>query len=248
MTIVLIPEGEFMMGSPEGEGEKDEHPQHTVYLDAYWIDQTDVTNAMFSAFIGDTSYQTYAEEVGGSYVFSGSQRAEVSGADWAHPQGPSSSIVGLDDYPVVNVSWGDAQVYCEWAGRRLPTEAEWEKAARGTGGLIYPWGNSDPTSSLANYGKNIGNTTAVGSYPDGASPYGVLDMAGNVFNWMGDWYDSGYYANSPDRNPQGPSTGEFRVTRGGSWHDSLLRTANRDWHSPLGLIDYFGFRCALTGQ
>ncbi len=240
------------MGSPEGVGQNDEQPQYTVNLHAYWIDRTEVTNAMFTVFVINSNYQTDAEKTGKSWVVTGSHWEAVSGADWWHPLGPSSNLSGLEDHPVVHVSWNDAQSYCEWAGRSLPTEAEWEKAARGTEGWMYPWGDQSPNSDLANYNWNIGGTTKVGSYPNGSSQYGAVDMAGNVWEWVEDWYDSGAYGyyssiNIVD-NPAGPTSGQFKVVRGGSWDKDLdfLRLARRGGYNPSRTALNIGFRCALS--
>ncbi|NPV85717.1 MAG: SUMF1/EgtB/PvdO family nonheme iron enzyme [Anaerolineae bacterium] len=263
MEMVYVPAGVFWMGSEEGEGDEDEHPRHEVYLDAYWIDRTEVTNAKFAKFVAETGYRTDAENAGGGFVFmeeSGSWEW-VEGADWQHPRGPSSGINGLEEHAVVQVSWNDAAAYCQWAGGRLPSEAEWEKAARGTDGRKYPWGDGDVTGGRANFAdRNLGvgwadqgeddgykYTAPVGSYPEGASPYGALDMAGNVWEWVADWYDANYYANSPRENPKGPSSGEYRVLRGGSWliDVSDVRAAGRDWGAPSFTSSSLGFRCAL---
>ena len=152
------------------------------------------------------------------------------------------------DHPVTHVDWNQARAYCAWAGVRLPTEAEWEKAARGTDGRIYPWGNSAPDDRFANYGNIIDGTTPVGNYPEGASPYGALDMAGNVWEWVNDWYDSDYYSQSPSENPQGPATGESRVLRGGAWvyDDDSVRSAYRYNYNPDSWYFDLGFRCVRS--
>jgi formylglycine-generating enzyme required for sulfatase activity len=269
MVMVYVPEGDFTMGS--NEGDSDEQPVHTVYLDAYWIDQTEVTNAMFQVFVNDTGYRTDAEKDGYAWVFdpNSASWSGVIGADWSHPRGPSSNLNGLEDHPVVQVSWNDAAAYCEWADPstgsgqvRLPTEAEWEKAARGTDGRTYPWGNRSPAGSLLNFADvnlnvdwadkdaNDGYqfTAPVGSYPNGASPYGALDMAGNVWEWVADWYGETYYSQSPSSNPQGPASGTARVLRGGSWYfdEDLVRSADRYRLDPSGSDFTLGFRCALS--
>ncbi len=263
MEMVYVPAGEFLMGSPDGEGDDDEHPQHTVYLDAFWIDKTEVTNAMFAKFVESEAYQTTAEKEGCGWVYQPDKDAWdcISGADWRHPRGPDSDLSGLDSHPVVQVSWFDAKAYCEWAGKRLPTEAEWEKTARGTDGRTYPWGNEWDvrTTSRLNFADKNTNfdwsdkesddgyqyTAPVGSYPVGASPYGALDMAGNVWEWVADWYDANYYANSPSRNPTGPESGDARVLRGGSWDNyvGFVRAANRLRRNPDLRLDNLGFRC-----
>jgi len=196
--MVLVPAGEFIMGSEEGDPDAYdcERPQHSVYLDAYWIDRTEVTNARFARFVEATLYETDAEKAGHGDVYDPhwkSSQWEFS-VDWAHPRDRLIGISEIEDHPVVQVSWNDAAAYCEWAGKRLPTEAEWEKAARGADGRKYPWGDADPNEHLSNIGgvhatdDGYQFTAPVGSYPNGASPYGVLDMAGNVWEWVADWH------------------------------------------------------------
>jgi len=191
------------------------------------------------------------------------------GADWQHPQGPESDLNGLNDYPVVQVSSLDANAYCEWAERRLPTEAEWEKVAGGVlvlsprrkeGSRKYPWGNNAPTGDLVNFcdkncifdhkdlSTNDGyqGTSPVGHYAAGASPYGALDMAGNVWEWVSDTYNANYYASSPRENPTGPSPSETKIIRGGSWFNTapLIRVSDRDWGDTNYRVGGLGFRCA----
>ena len=238
MEMVFVPAGEFSMGSDEGDD--DEKPVHDVYLDAYWIDRTEVTNAQYRAFVEETGHRTPTE------------------CDWGEP---TYGQGGMESHPVVCVSWEDATAYCQWAGGRLPTEAEWEKAARGTDGREYPWGDTFDGTKL-NYcdanceleHKDTGfddgyvRTAPVGSFPEGVSPYGVLDLAGNVWEWVADWFAADYYGGSPERNPTGPEAGDFRVARGGSWnHDSLGgRSALRFRDDPDLRFDEVGFRCGLS--
>lgn len=248
MELVYVPAGEFLMGSAKDDpqADDDEKPRHKVYVDAYWMDKTEVTNLQFARFVEETGHVTEAERAGTGWVFTGTDYQEVNGADWRHPQGPDSR--SEDSHPVVQVSWNDAKAYCEWAGRRLPTEAEWEKAARGTDARKYPWGNNEPNATLANFAMKVKGTRPVGSYPTGASSYGALDMAGNVFEWVGDWYGVGYYATAPASNPQGPEAGDKRGMRGGSWNyeSRLVRPALRNGGTPDTRSDPLGFRCARS--
>jgi serine/threonine-protein kinase len=218
---VTVPAGEFTMGSNDY---GDEKPIHRVHLSAYQIARHPVTNAQYELFVKATSYATPKH--------------------WKNGKIPA----GKEKHPVVNVSWQDAQAFCVWAGVRLPTEAEWEKAARGADGRKYPWGNEPPTMELCNFNGNVGDTTPVGLYPKGASPYGVLDMAGNVREWVSDWYDEKYYSVSPGSNPPGPATGTSRVLRGGSWAsiDLGVRSANRFNNVPVFWLINLGFRCVRS--
>jgi formylglycine-generating enzyme required for sulfatase activity len=215
--MVLIPAGEFTMG---GTDDEDEKPVRRVHLDAFYIDKFETTNALYERFMRATGRS--APEYWTSGSFNGASQ------------------------PVVGVTWQDAEAYCAWAGKRLPTEAEWEKAARGTAGAKYPWGEQwDATRANSNESK-LGRTAPVGSYPSGVSPYGVHDMAGNVWEWVADWYRKDYYQRSPVRNPTGPDSGTLRVLRGGAWYGNpfSLRTASRDGSSPGYRSSSVGFRCA----
>ena len=226
MTMVYVPAGDFLMGSAEGEGNDDERPQHLVYLDAFWIDKTEVTNAMYEQCV-DSGRCGLPEAKHSEEVF------QYYGND------------EYNNYPVINVTWYQAQDYCEWAGRSLPSEAQWEKAARGTDGMKYPWGNSSPHSNSGNYYQNVGDTYRVGSYPEGASPYGALDMAGNVSEWVADWY--GRYSSGAISNPTGAATGNYKILKGGSWnHYAIhLRSALRTYYLASYANNEIGFRCAL---
>lgn len=254
MPLVYVPAGEFRMGN-----EVDAKPIHEVYLDAYWIDMTEVTNAMYAIFVQATGYRTVAEQNGKTWVklfiSPGSNElssGELSGADWRHPQGPDSSIVGLENHPVVQVAWKDALAYCNWAGRRLPTEAQWEKAARGTLGWSFPWGNTDPVAEIANGISDEDGylyTAPVGSYPLGVSAYGAYDLAGNVEEWVSDWVETHYYYASPYVNPTGPNSSVFNVrsVRGGGWASDLywITSSHRGEADPEFSTNALGFRCVL---
>jgi len=227
MTLLYVPAGEFTMGSDNGNA--DEKPVHQVNLDAFWIDLTEVTNSMYAKCVKD-----------------GKCDPPSSTKSYTHDNYYGNSQ--FDNYPVIYVSWDNAKAYCTWADRRLPTEAEWEKAARGTNANVYPWGNNAPNSNLLNYNNVVGDTTAVGKYPNGKSLYGAYDMAGNVWEWVADWYSDTYYIGSPSSNPLGPDSGQDRVLRGGSWnHDyDFVRSADRNGYSPTITDSHFGFRCSRS--
>jgi serine/threonine-protein kinase len=256
--MVYVPEGPFLMGSEDGK--PDESPEREVFLDAFWIYQTEVTNAQFALFVAATAHRTSAEESGVSRVFFD----DIRGAYWAAPEGPDSDLAGRENYPVLHVSWFDADTYCVWAGGRLPTEAEWEKAARGTDGRVFPWGNHPGTAEIVNFCdsncpakwadavQNDGyeTTAPVGTFPSGASPYGALDMAGNVWEWVADWYDEAYYSFAPLENPIGPESGTFRVFRGGSWMETpaAMRIPARARVLPISHNTNMGFRCVIATE
>jgi formylglycine-generating enzyme required for sulfatase activity len=251
MVMVYVPAGPFTMGSEYFDVEK---PIHEVTLDAFWIDQTEVTNAMFEIFVAAQAYQTDAKKAGKSRLRNTTSKTwEVtSGADWLHPQGPQTNREGLSDHPVVHVSWNDASAYCSWAGGKLPGEAEWEKAARGTDGRTYPWGEAAPDAARLNFadvylGKSAKDgylfTVPVGSTPPGASPYGAYDMAGNVWEWTADWFDA-YPANTVGDEMYGIT---YRVIRGGSWFNTseFVRSAYRYIAIPTLSSSALGFRCVF---
>ena len=268
--MVLVPAGDFWMGNtPDGLGpvrefckrvpkanvcreehyERDELPRRRVTLDPFYIDRFEVTNALFEKFVRATGHRTLAELQRGSAVWrweNGSwTRSSVANAYWRAPTGPGSAAEPT--HPVVQVSWNDAAAYCKWAGKRLPTEAEWEKAARGPDGRRYPWGDAWD-SNKANGEAKLKRTTPVGSYWQVASPYGAQDMAGNVWEWVADWYAEDYYKTGPTHNPRGPEGGEFRVARGGSWldHPAVLATSHRLPIAPSYAVNVVGFRCAKS--
>ena len=283
---VPVPAGRFEMGDAFGEGyaADGETPVHAVHLEAFRIDATAVTNAQFATFVKDTGYLTGAEEFGISAVFHlawqrNTDRRErdlvnradgvpwwlaIHGADWRSPEGPGSDVTRRQNHPVVHVSWYDAQAYAAWAGKRLPTEAEWERAARGGlpqkrfawGDDLTPrgrwvcniWQGEFPTHNTEDDG--FLTTAPVKSYaPNG---YGLWCTAGNVWEWCSDWFSPDYYGQAPEHDPRGPDDGEQRVMRGGSYlcHDSYChryRVAARSSNTPESTSGNTGFRCAGEG-
>jgi len=267
--MVLVPAGPFWMGTTDEEAAEMTRaciqtgdtsadctawmaramPRHRVTLDAFYIDRTLVTNAAFARFADAAKHRTTAEREGAGYVRRRGtpMPVKVDGASWKAPGGPGTSADPTR--PVVQVSWLDASAYCKWAGKRLPTEAEWEKAARGTDERRFPWGQRwEPSNANAQWA--VAGTSAVGAYPDGASPYGALDMAGNVWQHVDDWFDEAYYRKSPESNPKGPDTGARKSLRGGAWYTNwwAVRSPHRGDVSTQGKNDYIGFRCARSAQ
>jgi len=224
MEMVYVPAGPFLMGY--NGGYSDEGPQHTVTLDAYWIDRTEVTAGKYALCVQAGACKPPV-------------RKTTNAIDnfYGNPD--------YADWPVIYVNWADAEAYCSWAGRRLPTEAEWEKAARGVEGALYPWGNASPDETLALFGNHIEDVVKTGSYPAGASPFGALDMAGNAWEWTADWYSSDYYSHSPTADPPGPESGERKSMRGGSWNFDTpgLRASYRLAKEPTYASADVGFRC-----
>lgn len=235
--MIRIPEGAFVMGSSDGL--PNERPEHTVWLDAYSIDQYEVTMALYAQFLKDT------------------QRSPP-------PLWDEDAVASSGNRPAVGVSWEDADAYCRWAGKQLPTEAQWEKAARGTDGRRYPWGQMQPFVDIANYNRGQWVSYAItlqpvdtgvegmsvrhGTKTGGKSPYGLFHTAGNAAEWVADWYDREYYQKSPERNPKGPEAGEKKLIRGGSWADlpAGIRTSIRIAAEPDFRDLTVGFRCSMT--
>lgn len=213
---VLVPGGEFNIGDSRGK----DRPIHTVYVDSFYIDKYELTNA---------EYRVYLQQTG-----------KPAPKYWDNPK------YNGDDQPVVGVSWEEAASYCRWAGKRLPTEAEWEIAARGRDGTLYPWGDVESVSATNTRESKEGRPLPVGSFAAGASSFGLHDMAGNVWEWCTDWYDKNYYNDSPYSNPRGPESGKEKVIRGGGWNISMVDMAFRKRVKPDQQYSSLGFRCARS--
>lgn len=262
MVMVCVPAGDFLMGADDSIADalERERPQRNVTVDAFWIDKTEVTNKQFAKFVQSTDYFTWAESKRHrSYVFSEDPDIvwnDMKGANWNHPQGPQSDLRGLENHPVVHMHKDDAISYCKWAKRRLPSEAEWEKAARGGDGRLFPWGNQPWADDLANIADRslemvkwadldiddgYRYTSPAGNYPAGASPYGALDMAGNVWEVVSDWSD--WYVSDDEPADVGK---QMPVIRGSSWYGNAweAHTFHRAIPDPNKSSVVTGFRCA----
>ena len=228
VEMVVIPAGPFVRGSAPGEGRLDEQPRRKIFLDAFAIDKYEVTNDRYIEYLKETLHKPPMNVYGEKSLM---------------------EEEGIANLPVVQVTWHDAVDYCFWAGKRLPTEAEWEKAARGNEARRYPWGDSPPDAKKANFEKDWMDKQTlleVTALPDGQSPYGLYHMAGNVREWVQDWYDQESYSAGPDKNPKGPDTGILKVVRGGSWRsfDADLRATSRGKGGFALKTHGIGFRCA----
>jgi formylglycine-generating enzyme required for sulfatase activity len=229
-VLALVPGGVFEMGDGQGT----DCAKHRVHMDGYYIGVYCVTNGQYAAFVKATGHRA-------------PDKADYGSAVWTGGRCPEEKL----HHPVVCVSWDDAMAYAKWSGCELATEAQWEKAARGLQELLYPWGNDWDAGKCRNHkNKGRGETCAVWEYPDGASGYGTYNQSGNVWEWCRDWYGDKYYSEQgAGRNPAGPSTGSYRVYRGGCWYDggaSYCRGALRDWHDPAYRIGDLGFRLVRT--
>jgi formylglycine-generating enzyme required for sulfatase activity len=263
--MLLIPAGEFMMGSADGRD--DEEPVHRVRLDAFYLDKYEVTNSLFRSFVNESGYETTAERQGrAAGVTPDGEWDIIPGAKWLRPEGTETVFESnRAEHPVVSVSWYDADAYCRWVKKRLPAEAEFEYASRAGTRTTYWWGDGSPGSRrvadiadesarrrfpglpiMEGYDDGYERSAPVGSFDP--NPWGLYDMIGNVWEWTADWYAEDYYRKSPERNPLGPTSGQYKVLRGGSWHNGPLgvRVAYRRNSQPAYSYDHIGFRCAMT--
>ncbi len=243
MIMVYVPGGTFQMGSDRDDhgARDDEFPKHSVTVDGFWMDLTEVTNARFAPFLNEHGNSDIGVlDMPLMEWREGYCRINKVGDRWV----PSPAGV---DHPVVMVNWHGAAAYCAWVGGRLPTEAEWEYAARGAQGSLHPWGNEEPNCERANFGSCVRSTCPVFDYPDSASWCGVLNMSGTAWEWTADWY--GPYVIGAQENPSGPDTGEFKVLRGGGWHatEQQARATYRLHEQPFSHIGCVGFRCVVDG-
>lgn len=243
-SLILIPAGTFTMGNEKRAS--DERPVHKVYLDAYYISKYEVTNAEYYDFWRSLQAKKIKNTQGTT------QHTPENFTHLSHIGDWPERATEFPNHPVVGVSWHDAKAYAEWKGMRLPTEAEWEKAARGYSDRTWPWGNAiKPYANTSDKNDGYENRIApVGSFPKGKSYFGVMDMAGNVWEWTADWYSDVYYFHSPKKNPTGPTVGSWRVIRGGSWIDTLPRcsTTFRYYFYPTLKTSSVGFRVAKTAE
>jgi len=249
MSLIYVPAGEFLMGSDYFE--EDEKPAHNVYLDAFWIDQYEVTNGMYAKCIEAKICSVPIPDGFLVALFDRDLASDQMLLRYLAEQSDFPQRLTADpeffSQPVTNIFWHNANAYCRWVGRRLPTEAEWEKAARGLDERTYPWGEHVDCTK-ANFFSCVGNPSRIGSYEAGQSPYGAYDMAGNAMEWVADWYGKTYYQNSPYENPSGPESGLYRVFRGGSWGNDYIagRSTNRPGYMANIPNDFIGFRCAFS--
>ena len=231
--MVYFPAGEFVMGAPEGEGKKNEHPQHKVYLSAFYIDKYEVTFKNFEEYLASNP----------------KKHPTITG--WIDRKARPN----MTNKPIFGLQWKRCRNYCEWRNKRMPTEAEWERAAKGTENRNYPWGNEPPDKSRGNFGNccfiQKGNVLSeVGSFSLGQSPEGVFDLGGNVAEWVYDWYDKKYYKNSPVKNPKGPDKGKYHVIRGGAWNSLPVYLRSSSRYGDSDAKDYYGIgcRCAKNAE